>query len=116
MFSENRTQIKSLRLSDWYNKPELLEKDDNFDSLLRGLSTQLSELTDTHFDPEAKHFLFRRESRIPFDLRAIDIQRARDHGLASYNDYREICGLKRTPLFFGMVGLIAVKVNNLILV
>lgn len=44
---------------------------------------------------QIKHFLFRRNMPFGSDLRSLDIQRNRDHGLASYNDMREFCGLRR---------------------
>uniref|UniRef100_A0A1A9Z7D9 Peroxidase n=1 Tax=Glossina pallidipes TaxID=7398 RepID=A0A1A9Z7D9_GLOPL len=54
----------------------------------------------------------RLERNRPFgsDLRAIDIQRNRDHGLASYNDYREFCGLRRANSWEDFTDLIAVEI------
>ncbi|XP_054735568.1 peroxidase [Anastrepha obliqua] len=95
LVSELRSVLGSLRLSDWMNRPAIIEVGDNFDSLTRGHATQPEELTDINFDREIKHFLLRRNRPFGSDLRAIDIQRNRDHGLASYNDLREFCGLKR---------------------
>lgn len=95
LISEIRSSTGALRLSDWFNRPAIIEANDNYDSLTRGHATQPEELTDINFDAEIKHFLFRRDRPFGGDLRAIDIQRNRDHGLASYNDYREFCGLRR---------------------
>ncbi|KAJ6637387.1 Peroxidase [Pseudolycoriella hygida] len=95
LISEIRSSTGALRLSDWFNRPAIIEANDNYDSLTRGHATQPEELTDINFDAEIKHFLFRMNRPFGQDLRAIDIQRNRDHGLASYNDYREFCGLRR---------------------
>jgi len=106
LITEIRTSTGALRLSDWFNRPAILEVADNYDALTRGLGTQPEQLTDVNMDPEVKHFLFKRNSPFGGDLKAIDIQRNRDHGLASYNDYREFCGLRRATKWEDFMDLI----------
>lgn len=88
-----------MRLSDFLDRTEtirLLDTSDNFDALLRGLATQLHKRSDGNIDREIKHYFNRKEfEEYGSDLKSIDIQRARDFGLASYNDVREFCGLRR---------------------
>ena len=102
-----RASTGALRLSDWWNRPAIVEAGDNYDSLTRGLATQPEELTDINIDAEVKHFLFRRGRPFGGDLRALDIQRNRDHGLASYNDFREFCGLQRAQRWEDFLDLIS---------
>lgn len=78
------------------------------------MATQPEELTDINFDVEIKHFLFRRGMPFGGDLRAIDIQRNRDHGLASYNDFREFCGIRRANAWEDFLDLISQKVSFLL--
>ena len=52
LLSELRSVLGSLRLSDWFNRPGIIEVGDNFDSLTRGHTTQPEELTDINFDRE----------------------------------------------------------------
>lgn len=114
LISEIRSSTGSLRLSDWFNRPAIIEAGENYDFLIRGLGTQPEQLTDINFDPEIKHFLFKRNMPFGGDLRAIDIQRNRDHGLASYNDYREFCGLHRAERWEDFLDLISPKsIENL---
>ncbi|XP_035895666.1 peroxidase-like [Anopheles stephensi] len=92
---ERRTRNGSLRLSDWLRRPGVLEQRNNRELLTRGMTTQPHDSANDQLTPEAKHFLFRNANPYGADLKAIDIHRARDHGLASYNDFRELCGYAR---------------------
>lgn len=61
-------------------------------------------------------FLFRNGRPFGRDLRAIDVQRGRDHGLASYNDYREFCGLPRAHKFEDFSDYINVDVRVFLMI
>ncbi|KAJ8932932.1 hypothetical protein NQ314_014310, partial [Rhamnusium bicolor] len=89
------TSYGNLRLSDWNFRPKILEEGDNFDRLTRGLNTQHQMASDRYHDEEVTLFLFKFGDTFGFDLKAIDIQRNRDHGLASYNDARKFCHLRK---------------------
>ena len=43
------------------------------------------------------------------DLAALNIQRGRDHGVASYNVWREQCGLQRFRSFSEMTSVMAAR-------
>ncbi|EEB11263.1 Peroxidase precursor, putative [Pediculus humanus corporis] len=99
LVSENRFNHGSIRLSDHYNDPTIIEESNNFDDLVRGLASQPQRATDQYLTSEVTDFLFRNGETIGFDLKTIDIQRGRDHGLPSYNDLRAYCGFKRAENF-----------------
>lgn len=104
LLTESREIVSTIALSDYYNKPGIVEE--HFDELGRGLVTQQSQLTDINYDAEIIDYLFKNKRNIGDDLRAIDIQRGRDHGVASYNDFREACGLKRAKKWEDYLDLI----------
>ncbi|CAG9772543.1 unnamed protein product [Ceutorhynchus assimilis] len=108
LVDEARNTIKTARLSDWFNRPGILEQKGAFDALARGLNTQAEMHSDAFHDEEITKNLFRIPGQnIGADLKAICIQRTRDHGLACYNDVREFCGLPRARKFKDFLDVIS---------
>jgi peroxidase len=52
LVDEYRSSYGNLRLSDWFNRPAILEEGDNFDELTRGLATQPELASDPYHDSE----------------------------------------------------------------
>ncbi|XP_014357630.2 heme peroxidase 2 [Papilio machaon] len=89
-------------LRDGFFRPDMfMSHPQMVDELMRGLSSTPMETLDQFITGEVTNHLF-EDRKIPFsgvDLIALNIQRARDHGIPSYNNYRALCNLKRAATF-----------------
>ncbi|XP_058126857.1 peroxidase-like [Anopheles ziemanni] len=91
-YEESRKSLTKVDINDHTNNPTILEQtSDRYPDLLRGMTTQPMGLNDISLDPATKHFLFRFNNMFGIDLKALDIQRGRDHGLPGYNDFANYC-------------------------
>ncbi|XP_018331432.1 uncharacterized protein LOC108741220 [Agrilus planipennis] len=88
-------------LRDGFFKPDMLLRPGMIDEISRGLVSTPMETLDQFITGEVTNHLF-EDRKIPFsgiDLVALNVQRARDHGIPSYNNYRALCNLKRATTF-----------------
>ncbi|KAK9883031.1 hypothetical protein WA026_001241 [Henosepilachna vigintioctopunctata] len=88
-------------LRDGFFKVDMIMRPDMVDEISRGLVSTPMETLDQFITGEVTNHLF-EDRKIPFsgiDLVALNIQRARDHGIPSYNNYRALCNLKRATTF-----------------
>lgn len=87
-----------LQLRDAFFQPQHIVTE-GVDSVLRGLATQTAQAVDPMLVDDVRNFLFGAPGSVGFDLASLNLQRGRDHGLASYNDVREGLGLSRIKSF-----------------
>ena len=96
LFSSLGVQISSVLLRDVFFDPHLLYDPDRLTQLARGLAAQRSQKVDANFASDITEHLFEpREGTHGLDLVSFNIQRGRDHGLATYNDARAATGQNR---------------------
>ena len=84
-------------LRDGFFKTDMLFNPGMIDEIARGLVATPMETLDQFITGEVTNHLF-EDRKIPFsgiDLIALNVQRARDHGVPGYNNYRALCNLKR---------------------
>ena len=94
-----------LKMRDNLFNPEAYINDEKnvtlINPIVRGLLIDMSLETETTFPDSMRNFLFAEENEFGKDLFAINIQRGREHGLGTYNDYRDFFGMQRARDFSG---------------
>ncbi|CAB0038190.1 unnamed protein product [Trichogramma brassicae] len=89
-----------IELAASFYKPRLLEDAETLDGLVRGFARQSSRKLDLSLVVDLSSQLYKtNDSAAGLDRLSFDIQRGRDHGLADYNDYRHLCGLRQAKSF-----------------
>ncbi|XP_065216413.1 peroxidase-like isoform X2 [Planococcus citri] len=99
LVSENRTLVNQISLSEWANRPGIIQAPGNFDNFLRGLISQPQHQQDIFFSSEITNFLFRFNGPFGVDLLSMDINRGRDFGIPPYSTMRLLCGLSPVNSF-----------------
>ncbi|XP_043257427.1 peroxidase-like isoform X1 [Colletes gigas] len=97
---DTRQVNTTLSLTESFSNPSVIESDEVFDGLLRGMATQTSQKMDINIISDVTSKLFAsRGNHLGLDAISLDIQRGRDHGLPGYNHYRKYCGLPAAKNF-----------------
>ena len=83
----------NLDLRDAFFAPERILDEGGIEPILRGMATAPSQKVDAKITNELRNFLFTPPTIFNLDLAVLNIQRARDHGIGSYNQVRVDLGL-----------------------
>ncbi len=77
-----------LDLKDGFFAPHRITDEGGIDPLIRGVADVVTEELDAQIVDGLRNFLFGPPGAGGLDLASLNIQRGRDHGLPSYNEYR----------------------------
>ncbi|KAL7476522.1 hypothetical protein ACHAW6_002381 [Cyclotella cf. meneghiniana] len=88
------TTLEILSLEDAFFAPFQIERAGGIDAFLRGMLNNMCQEVDPFMVPAMRNHLFTN-----FDLIAINIQRARDHGIPDFNSIRASLGFDKLVTF-----------------
>ncbi len=89
----------SIHLRDAFFHPEILVEEGGIDPFFRGMAAQEHQFVDPFVVNDLRNFLFGPPGAGGLDLLAINIQRARERGVADYNSIRQSFGLSPITSF-----------------
>ena len=95
----NEIAAGHLGLRDAFFRPDRLATEGGIEPVLRGLAAQVCQELDARLVDDVRNFLFGPPGAGGLDLASLNIQRGREHGLASYNDVRAAYGLATATSF-----------------
>ncbi|XP_062573137.1 peroxidase-like protein [Saccostrea cucullata] len=98
--------VKEFEVSKHFERPDLMYNG-GYEYMARWMSRAQKSRSDRFLVDGIRNRLFEfpefdgmpPSETLSFDLGALNIQRGRDHGIPSYNAYREFCGLPRARFF-----------------
>ncbi|KAF2897022.1 hypothetical protein ILUMI_09153 [Ignelater luminosus] len=101
--------MKRLNLSDYLNRPGVIQQAACFDDFLRSLLQQPMQKVDEFCSSQITQMLFHGSNSFGDDLISVDIQRGREHGLPSYVEYLYTCTNNRPRSFLDLKNIIKAR-------
>jgi peroxidase len=87
--------VSGISMEASFNDPSQIERTGGIDAFLRGLANNVCQEVDPFMVSAIRNHLFKDQ----FDLLAINIERARDHGIPDFNSIRESLGFNKLDSF-----------------
>jgi peroxidase len=104
----SQTRIEHHQLRHFFFNPRFVPQPKYLEGFLKALHKNGIQKFDKSVTREVTRHLFQNQtSQFGMDLVSLNVQRARDHGIPTYNDLREYCGLGRAKTFEDLADLIS---------
>ncbi|XP_003247028.1 peroxidase-like isoform X2 [Acyrthosiphon pisum] len=104
--NKNYEVVDSVKFYQWMSKPDPLVLGNNFDQIVRGMTTSPGRLFTPSFNFFISNLMFHTHLTGNEDLLSVDIQRGRDVGVPPYTVVRKLCGFPEVNSFEDLLSII----------